>query len=74
MRERQELHLRLFGEPGKIIDKIEYLIKVIIEIDSDCIFRPGKILINGQKVVLIGQSESIEKIKQKINQDGFIYR
>ena len=73
MDQYQELHLQLFGEPRKIADKIEYLIELIIRIDANCIFRPGKILINGQKVILIGQSESIEKIKQKINKDGFIY-
>ena len=73
MSQCQELHLQLFGEPRKIADKIEYLIELIIKIDASCIFKPGKILINGQEVILIGQSESIEKIKQKINKDGFIY-
>lgn len=73
MNQHKELHLQLFGEPAKIVNKIEYLIKIIIKIDPACIFKPGKILDDSQKIILIGRSESVEKIKQEINRTKFIY-
>ncbi len=72
MEQKHELHLQLFGNPRELADKIEYLIKMVVEIDNRCMFKPQRILLNSQRIVLKGDKQSLEKIKQKIKQDAFL--